>query len=230
MGVLKTAGGCLNLIFTGATFCFVGMLLKNCYHNMTQPQTDFSSDIPGATADFVKTQLAKDPTMQKKTAPRPSGKFIVDILTRHGPDKRFTFNIKPRNNRNEILMDIKETGDKASTIGGMLRFNVIFWDPAQPDHDGLSFQICFNDEQGVFIRPAEKTLKTIYVANKERICTQLAQRDVHFYTLQPNLKHTHILSNSRVLLPENLMPIKKSVIQNHNKFGRAIELIPQHTR
>ena len=233
MGVKNVGCGCLTLIVAWASVSIIASMVKGCIEDARRPLLDPVVDTPQATADFVKEQLSKSPKAKKKSSSLPTGGFEIDLLTKSGSDKRFTFNIKGRNKDGDIQMSIKEVGGIDSVLGGMLRLNLVYWDPSFPDQKGLTFQVLFNDERGCFIRSPEKGLKTVYVANKERFAAQLTStRNVKLSPTRPVLKKTRTLTDTTVLLPENLVPVKAAIVKEHDKRGKPIEtyIRNQHTR
>ena len=233
MGVKNVGCGCLTLIVAWATASVIASMVKGCVEDARRPRLEPIVDSPETTAAFVKEQLAKASEMKKKSMSLPTGGFEIDLFTKSGSDKRFTFNIKGRNKDGDIQMNIKEVGGIDSVLGGMLRLNLVYWDPSFPNQKGLTFQVLFNDEQGCFIRSPEKGLKTVYVANKERFAAQLTSTgNVELSPKRPILKKTRTLTNTTVLLPENLVPVKAAIVKEHDKRGKPIEtyIRNQHTR
>lgn len=233
MGAKNVGCGCLTLVVAWATASIIASMVKGCIEDARRPLLHPVVDTPQATAEFVKEQLAKEPKAKKKSASLPTGGFEIDLLTKSGSDKRFTFNIKGRNQNGDIQMSVKEVGGIDSALGGMLRLNLVYWNPSFPNQEGLAFQVLFNDEQGCFIRSPEKGLKTVYVANKERFAAQLTSTgDVELSPKRPVLKKTRTLTDMTVVLPENFVPVKTAVVKEHDRSGKPIEtyIKNQHTR
>lgn len=234
MSVKNTGCGCLTIITSWLAIWFAASTVKSCYNSYTAPKINPSVNNPNATAEFVKKQLeTEEKKKPQNTTFIPAGTFTIDLLSQKGPDKRFVFNIKNKNRQNEIFMNIKEIGSANSSLGGMVRFNIVYWDPSRPNQNGLFFQISFNDERGCFIRPPEDDLKTIYIANNERTSAGFtASHTLYFSSALPNLKKTRILNHSMIKLPERFHSILPQVIQMHNLSGKPLETFVQnqHTR
>ncbi len=224
MGVKNVGCGCLTLIVAWASAGIIVSLVKSCIEDVKRPKWEPIVDRPEVTAEFVKEQLSKNPAMKRKSMTVPTGTFEIDLLAKSGSDKRFTFNIKGRDKDGGIQMNVKEVGGTDSVLGGMLRLNLVYWNPSFPDEKGLSFQVLFNDEQGCFIRSPEKGLKTVYVANKERFAAQLtASGNVQLSPTRPVLKKTRTLTNMTVLLPDNFVSVKPIIVKQHDKYGKPVQ-------
>ena len=231
MGVKNVGCGCLTLIVAWASVSIIASMVKSCVEEARRPRLEPIVDTPQATAEFVKEQLSKNSSRKKTLV--PTGRFEIDVLTQHGPNKRFTFNMKGRDKEGGIQMSVKEVGGTDSVVGGMLRLNLVYWNPALPEQKGLAFQVLFNDEQGCFVRSPEKGLKTVYIANNERFAAQLTSRgDVLLSPTKPEFKRTRTLTNTNILLPENFVPVKTIIVKEHDKSGKPIEtyIKNQHTR
>ena len=195
---------------------------------LNEPESRTYRDVPNMTADFVKEQQAKNQQKKRTLSSKvvsPSGRFTVDFKVKEGANKRFVFDVQPRNNSGDIKVKIEEQGDKNSVIGGMASFNVVFWDPTHTERPGLAFRIETGSEKGCALRGYNEAYQTIYIGKNERITAQYNWDDtVSFAKERIDLSGATDKRTYTDSLPQLNVPIQNFIIQAHQRKPQPMEL------
>lgn len=218
MSVKNKGCGCLTLMIMTPAALFALSFLHSCVKRAFSPSTSYYEDVPGLTDQFVKEQLSGYSSASTPSKPStPTGKFTIDLKSREGKDRRFQFNIKGRNRTGDLKMDVTEIGGGNSDFGGMVKFNVVFWDASNPEQKALKFQLIFNQTGGCYVTPAAYSSKTIYIADKERVCAKRFRNgEVFFAKESPALGKENVINATEITLPEEFVKIGSGAIETHN--------------
>ena len=195
---------------------------------LNEPESRTYRDVPGATADFVKEQQAKNKRKNQASSSKvesPTGQFAVYFKAKEGANKRFIFDVQPRNNVGDIKVKIEERGDKNSVIGGDASFNVVFWDPAHTERPGLAFRIEAGSERGCSVYDYNDAYQTIYIAKGERITAQYNwDNTVSFAKERIDVSNAVDKRMYTKSLPQLNVPIENFIIQAHQRKPQPMEL------
>lgn len=226
---------CFGKITKAGLYVIGGYVLVNMIGCLTQrakyinePESRTYRDVPGMTADFVKEQQAKNRARSGTSTPKlvtPSGKFAVDFKVKEGANKRFVFNVRPRNNYGDLKVHIEEWGDKYSVIGGPASFNVVFWDPTNPQSTGLAFRVEMESERGCAVREYDDSYQTIYIGKNEKISAEYNWDNTVNFAREPvDVSNATDKRTYTVTLPQLNIPVQNFIIQAHQKKPQPIEI------
>lgn len=189
------------------------------------------TDSASSQTTTTPAKVATSSSQAVQTSATPTGTFTVNFQSQSGSDKQFQCTVGKRNKDGRISMRIKEIGGKDSSLGGMARFNIIFWDAAKPENKGVTFQLCLNNEQGAFVRAYDPALATIYMTNYETVCGKLnGLSHISFSQDKPNLKKARTLRTMTVELPDKFFKISENIQQKHDVDGYPILIPDRATR
>lgn len=217
MSCLNVAGrGCLTTLFVMAGLVGAGTVmsgLKSCGKstgNIVTDVVEVSKDATEAVSDWRDFEDIKTPT----------GKFKIDFVSRFGPNKRFEFVVQGRDKDGQVKMKMRELGGEDTSLGGMARFNIVFWEAAYPEKQGLAFQMCLNESSGAFVRPYDATLPTLVITDGERVTgRRLANGNIAFDMQIPDLRQSKSRGRKEISLPEKRIDIPQSIINEHDIHG-----------
>ncbi|MBQ9090292.1 MAG: hypothetical protein IJY58_04510 [Alphaproteobacteria bacterium] len=217
MSCLNVAGrGCLTTLFVMAGLVGAGTVmsgLKSCGKstgNIVTDVVEVSKDATEAVSDWRDFEDVKTPT----------GKFKIDFVSRFGPNKRFEFVVQGRDKDGQVKMKMRELGGEDTSLGGMARFNVIFWEAAYPEKKGLAFQLCLNESSGAFVRSYDASLPTLIITDGERVTGHRQENaNVTFDMQIPDLRRSKSRGRKELSLPDKQVDIPQKVIDEHDING-----------
>lgn len=196
--------------------------------HLAEPESRTYRDVPGMTSDFVKEQRAKNRRKNQASSSKvesPTGQFAVYFKAKEGANKRFIFDVQPRNNVGDIKVKIEERGNKHSVIGGNASFNVVFWNPKHTERPGLAFNIMTGSEKGCRIQEYNEAYPTIFIGDGERITAQYNWDDtVSFAKERIDVSNAIDKRTYTTSLPQLNIPIESYIIQAHDKKPQPMEV------
>ncbi len=223
--------GCMTII-VGLTAWFA---LGVAYHSLKDSEMvkdasklfrDTSKDVAEKTKETYESI-----TGETKETTVPTGSFTVDFCSRKSTDKRFEFNVVGRDDTGKLKMKIREYGRQESDLGANARFNVVFWDSAEPEKEGLGFQVNLGRLGGVTLHKYNDHLPTLIITQSELVCGEFNNDGKIHFTTNPasRLKSARTLSRPELEIPEYRIRITPQAVRIHNKDNLP-QIAPPYAR
>ncbi len=216
-GCMTIIGGITVWLAIGAAF----HSLKGCGHVTGNPEVDL---IDKAQETYEKV------TDERKFEAEavPTGSFKIDFHSQKSSDKRFEFDVRGRDENGTLKVNVRELGRKESDLGQNARFNVVFWDAAEPEKKGMAFQVNLNRLGGVTVHPFADNLQTVIISGGELVCGRFKGNSIQFVPEPaPRLDRVRTLNRTELTLPERLMRIDSYSVSMHNKTNVPLIIRPR---